>query len=101
MTDLGLCAQLACVWEATARKAGNVHRYADFADLTYLDFALSAAASAPVLAAAPGRRLGVTVRDCVLATRRVAASNSNLGMVLLLAPLAAVPEGTDLQEGVA
>ncbi len=100
MADAGLCAQVACLWEATARKAGNVHRYQDFADLTYLDFALSAAAVGPVLAAAAGRRVGETVLACVEATRRVVASNSNLGIVLLLAPLAAVPDGVPLREGV-
>ena len=33
----------ACVWEATARKAGNVHRFQDFSDASYADFVLSAA----------------------------------------------------------
>ena len=40
--SLGLCAQLACIWEATARKPGNVHRFRDFADVGYLDFLVSA-----------------------------------------------------------
>src|SRR5436305_1903466 len=52
---VALCAQLACIWEATARKPGNVHRHCDFEDATYLDFLLSAAAIAPLLADA-GRR---------------------------------------------
>jgi triphosphoribosyl-dephospho-CoA synthase len=45
----GLCAQLACIWEASARKPGNVHRFRDFADASYLDYLASAAAIAPVL----------------------------------------------------
>jgi triphosphoribosyl-dephospho-CoA synthase len=98
--DVGLCAQLACVWEATARKPGNVHRYRDFADATYLDFVLSAAAVAPVLAGAAGRPLGATVLDCVRATRAVVATNTNLGIVLLLAPLAAVPADVGPRAGV-
>lgn len=101
MRDPGLCAELACLWEATARKAGNVHRYQDFDDLTYLDFAVSAAAIAPVLSCAPGRRVGQTVLECVQATRQVVRTNSNLGMILLLAPLAAVPGEEDLRPGVA
>src|ERR1700680_1761926 len=101
MPEVGLCAQVACVWEATARKVGNVHRYQDFADLTYLDFVLSAAAIAPVLETASRRRLGATVLQCVQATRQVVQSNSNLGMVLLLAPLATVPDGVPLPTGVA
>jgi triphosphoribosyl-dephospho-CoA synthase len=98
--DAGLCAQVACVWEATARKPGNVHRYRDFDDATYLDFVLSAAVIAPVLATACQRRVGETVLGCVRATRRVAATNTNLGIVLLLAPLASVPPGEGLRAGV-
>src|SRR6516164_4281346 len=97
MADVALCAQLACIWEATARKPGNVHRFLDFDDLSYLDFLVTAAAVAPVLAGAAGRRVGATILECVRAARRVVRSNSNLGIVLLLAPLAAVPEGEDLR----
>src|SRR5262249_34362575 len=35
------------------------------------------------------------------ATRRVAPTNTNLGIVLLLAPLAAVPPSEDLRKGLA
>jgi triphosphoribosyl-dephospho-CoA synthase len=101
MLPVGLAAQLACIWEATARKPGNVHRYCDFTDVTYLDFLASAAAIAPVLETAPGRRVGETVREAVRATRAVAVTNTNLGIVLLLAPLATVPAGSNLREGVA
>jgi triphosphoribosyl-dephospho-CoA synthase len=101
MPDVGLCAQLACIWEATARKAGNVHRFADFTDVTYLDFLLSGAAIAPVLETARGRSVGETVLECIRATRRMVRTNTNLGIVLLLAPLAAVAEDTDLRSGVA
>ncbi|MFN4258983.1 MAG: triphosphoribosyl-dephospho-CoA synthase [Gemmataceae bacterium] len=98
--DIGLCAQVACIWEATARKPGNVHRYQDFADTTYLDFVLSAAAVAPVLATAPERRVGDTILACVQATRQVVSRNTNLGIILLLAPLAAVPPREELRSGV-
>ncbi len=97
----GLWAQLACIWEATARKPGNVHRFRDFADLHYLDFLLSAAAIAPVLDKARGRQVGATVHEAVRATRRVVRTNTNLGIVLLLAPLATVPEEDDLRTGLA
>jgi triphosphoribosyl-dephospho-CoA synthase len=89
--DAGLCAQIACIWEATARKPGNVHRYRDFADSAYPDFLLSAAAIAPVMATACQRRVGATILEAVRATRRVTGTNTNLGIVLLLAPLATVP----------
>lgn len=98
--DAGLCAQVACIWEATARKPGNVHRYRDFDDSTYLDFLLSAAAIAPVMTTAYQRRVGATILEAVRATRRVAGTNTNLGMVLLLAPLAAVPPDQELRRGV-
>jgi triphosphoribosyl-dephospho-CoA synthase len=100
MPDAGLCAQIACLWEATARKPGNVHRFRDFADLSYTDFLLSAAALAPAMTAACQQRVGDTVRSAITATRRVVRTNTNLGMVLLLAPLAAVPPEQDLRNGV-
>ncbi len=86
--SVGLCAQLACIWEATARKPGNVHRYQDFEDVRYLDFIVSAAAIAPVMETARDRSVGETVLEAIRATRRVTATNTNLGIVLLLAPLA-------------
>lgn len=100
MLGAGTCAQLACIWEATARKPGNVHRFQDFSDLTYLDFITSAAAIAPVLERARGQRVGRTVLEGVRATRQVVTTNTNLGILLLLTPLAAVPEGAELRTGV-
>src|SRR5207302_1602059 len=88
MESIGLHAQVACIWEATARKPGNVHRYLDFPETTYLDFLLSAAAVAPVLDQACRRRVGETILEGVRATRRVVSTNTNLGILLLLAPLA-------------
>src|SRR5260221_7570482 len=49
MLTVAECVYIACVLEATARKPGNVHRFQDFDDLTYLDFLLSASAVAPIL----------------------------------------------------
>src|SRR5262249_45375215 len=99
MLGPGLSAVTACIWEVTARKPGNVHRYCDFADLAYIDFLGSAAAVAPGLEAAASRPVGDTVLDAVRATRRVVTTNTNLGIVLLLAPLAAVPAGEELRAG--
>jgi len=99
--EIGLLAQSACLLEATARKPGNVHRFRDFDDVTYLDFALSAAAIGPAMDQASATPLGLTILRAVEATRRVVATNTNLGIILLLAPMAAVPVGQDLREGVA
>lgn len=100
MLSTGLCAQVACIWEATARKAGNVHRYVDFADTHYGDFLLSAAAIAPILERAVNQPLGETILAAVRATRGVVTSNTNLGIILLLAPLASVPAEQELRAGV-
>jgi triphosphoribosyl-dephospho-CoA synthase len=90
----------ACIWECTARKPGNVHPGASFTDTTYVDFLLSAAAMAPVLDDAPFRGIGATVLEGVRRTQKVVAGNTNLGMLLLLAPLAAAPAHKPLQTGV-
>ncbi len=92
MPSLGLLAQAACIWEATARKPGNVHRHADFDDVGYVDFLMSAAALQEAMTCAPLLGVGRTVRDAVRDTRRVVRSNTNLGMILLLAPLAAAAD---------
>jgi triphosphoribosyl-dephospho-CoA synthase len=99
MLPTGLCAQIACIWEATARKPGNVHRYQDFIDLSYTDFILSAAAVAPILDDAARRRVGETILKAVQATRRLVPTNTNLGILLLLAPLSAVARDADFRAG--
>jgi len=81
-------AQLACLLEASAPKPGNVSPFASFRDTTYEDFLASAAAIGPALAAAGERSLGATIRTAIEATARWAPANTNLGLVLLLAPLA-------------
>ena len=87
--SIGQCATMACMLEATAAKPGNVHRGADFDDLTYLDLLMSGVAIAPAMeAAASGTSVGKTILDAVRATRAVVDTNTNLGIVLLLAPLA-------------
>src|SRR5581483_532550 len=101
MSNLGLFAQLACIWEATACKPGNVHRLRDFPDLHFTDFLTSAAAIGPVMERAAVQGVGMTVLEAIRTTRRVARTNTNLGVVLLLAPLAAVPDGAELRMGVA
>src|SRR3954462_15282932 len=81
-------AQLACVLEVSADKPGNITPRHDFGDTTYEDMLRSAIAVRPELWRGGGRGVGGTVRSAVRATRRVAAANTNLGIALLLAPLA-------------
>jgi triphosphoribosyl-dephospho-CoA synthase len=81
-------AQLACVLEASAEKPGNITPRHDFADTSYEDMLRSAIALGPELGRAAERGVGDTVLAAVDATRRVAGANTNLGIALLLAPLA-------------
>jgi triphosphoribosyl-dephospho-CoA synthase len=81
-------AQLACVLEASADKPGNITPRHDFADTAYEDMLRSAIAIGPELGRAGERGVGDTVLAAVRATRRVAGANTNLGIALLLAPLA-------------
>src|SRR3954451_22999460 len=95
-------AQLACVLEASAEKPGNITPRHDFADTTYEDMLRSAIALGPELGRAAQRGVGATVLAAVQATRRVAGANTNLGIALLLAPLAraALLGAATLREGV-
>ena len=87
-SDVGVIAQLACLLEVSAPKPGNVSPGRHFADARYEDFLASAAAIGGPLAGAGTRPLGATIRLAVDATATWTASNTNLGLVLLLAPLA-------------
>lgn len=99
--SIGQCAALATLLEASAPKPGNVHRGADFGDLTFYDFQACAVAVAPVMeAAAAGARLGPTVLAAVQATRSLIATNANLGTILLVAPMAMSERGSPLVSGV-
>ncbi|MDQ3138628.1 MAG: triphosphoribosyl-dephospho-CoA synthase [Gemmatimonadota bacterium] len=80
--------QLACLLEVSAPKPGNVSPDRHFHDTRYEDFLASAIAIGPALAAAGSRPLGATILAAVEATVRWTRSNTNLGIVLLLAPLA-------------
>lgn len=97
----GQCATLACLLEVAAPKPGNVHRGADFEDLTFQDFLTGAVAVAPAMDRAVDRPLGHTVVEAVKATRQLVGTNTNLGTVLLLAPLAKVARESPLRAGVA
>jgi triphosphoribosyl-dephospho-CoA synthase len=85
--EIVLLAQAACLLEASAPKPGNVSPGRDFHDTRFEDFVLSALAIGPALARAAEAGVGPTVLDAVRDTRRVVSVNTNLGIVLLLAPL--------------
>jgi triphosphoribosyl-dephospho-CoA synthase len=94
-------AQMACVLEASAEKPGNVTPSHDFDDTSYEDMLRSGIALGPELGAGE-RSVGATVLAAVRASRDAAGANTNLGIALLLAPLArAALGGGPLREGVA
>src|SRR4051812_27092916 len=81
-------AQLACLLEAGAPKPGNVSPGRPFADTCYEEFVASAVAIGGPLSGAGSRPVGETIRLAAEATAAWTNSNTNLGIVLLLSPLA-------------
>lgn len=84
----------ASILEASAAKPGNVHPAAEFPDLTHTELVAAGLAIAPAMERAAEMPLGQTVLAAVRAARSVTRSNANLGIVLAIAPLAAVPDAT-------
>jgi triphosphoribosyl-dephospho-CoA synthase len=83
---------VAGILEATAPKPGNVHPAASFPDLNYDQLVAAAIAVAPALDRAKDQPLGLSIRTAVAAGRAATGTNANLGIVLLIAPLAAVAD---------
>lgn len=83
--------EYACRDELDAPKPGNVHVFANGGRLDVKDFERSAAAAAGPLTA-PGQRVGARILGAVDATAAAVETNTNLGIILLCAPLAAAAE---------
>ena len=82
-------AELACRWEATARKIGNVHPNAEFPDLKYHHFLTSARIVGACFESLKATdSLGTWIERTVHDSFHATGTNTNLGIVLLLAPLA-------------
>jgi triphosphoribosyl-dephospho-CoA synthase len=92
----------ACLDELDAPKPGNVHRFAAGHRMTASDFIRSADAAAVPLART-GARVGERILAAVEATFAAVGVNTNLGIILLCAPLAAAAErqSADLRAAVA
>ena len=88
----------ACLAELDAPKPGNVHKYSAGHWMSVADFVRSAEASAAAIAH-DGARVGARIRDAVAATLAAVGLNTNLGIILLCAPLAAAAQapGDDLR----
>lgn len=92
----------ACRDELAAPKPGNVHVFADGHRMSVADFMRSADAAAGPLTE-PNARVGARILGAVAATRAMVGTNTNLGIILLCAPLAAAAEmaTTNLRAAVA
>ena len=92
----------ACLAELEAPKPGNVHVFAAGHRMTADQFVASAEAAAGPLSAS-GTRVGVRILGAVDATFAAVGVNSNLGIILLCAPLAAAgdADGGDLRPALA
>ena len=81
----------ACQDELDAPKPGNVHVFANGHRLAVKYFEGSGEAAAGPLSAS-GQRVGVRILGAVEATAAAVETNTNLGIILLCAPLAAAAE---------
>ena len=81
----------ACLTELDAPKPGNVHAFADGHGMTVNEFVRRANAAAAPLSA-QGARVGLRIHRAVIATFAAVGTNTNLGIILLCAPLAAAAE---------
>ena len=97
--EIAWAAQMACLFEVNSQKPGNVSRQADFCDARFEDFVASAVAVGPAFRDAADATVGETILRAVSDTRRFVATNTNLGIVLLLAPLAKAAGEGSAEEG--
>lgn len=82
------------VVEINALKPGNIHRYAGGHGMRYQDFLISARIATPILCNSASS-LGQRCLGAIQATRSAVGTNTNLGMVLLFAPIiCAVQQGS-------
>ncbi len=97
-------AQIASVLEVSGHpKPGNVHRTQDFDDMVFEDFLISGVVIGDSIKKAAERgqmyrndtgslkkiRLGEIIKEAIIETDKWIGNNTNLGIVLLLTPLAA------------
>ena len=76
----------ACMAELESLKPGNVHIFADGHGMTVQDFIASAESASKVIAQ-PDLSLGMRILKSVQATQNAVKTNTNLGIILLCAPL--------------
>ncbi|MGB9553233.1 MAG: triphosphoribosyl-dephospho-CoA synthase [bacterium] len=85
--EVAQLAQIACLLEVTADKPGNVTPFKGLNDMSYLDFLLSATAIVPAIEDVRHESVGTLILRAIKDTHRFTAKNTNLGIVLLFAPI--------------
>lgn len=93
-------AEIACIWEATARKVGNVHPLANYINSRYIDFLHSAVVLRSALAHSGQKPIGQQILAAVRATRQHVHHNTNLGIILLLVPLVAAQRSGSIRDNI-
>ena len=88
----------ACHGELAALKPGNVHRHASGHGMEVVHFERAAAAAAPVIAD-PSLQVGMRILRATEASFAATGVNTNLGIVLLCAPLAKAAAEIDIATG--
>jgi len=88
------CIIWACETEVMSPKPGNVNALSDGHNMQVSDFIKSAHAIAPALTT-PNASIGERIHLAIQATRQVVDCNTNLGIVLLFAPLCLAIEQAD------
>lgn len=84
--DIEKCVIWACEQEVSAPKPGNVNCFSDGHNMAVQDFMASAKAIAPIMSQT-NVPVGTLILQAIQATRAVVDCNTNLGIVLLFAPL--------------
>lgn len=95
--EIEQCVLWSCTQEVRAPKPGNVNCFSDGHAMQLADFIQSAQAIAPVMAQ-PDLSVGERIERAIEATRRVVSCNTNLGIVLLFAPLCQAVRNCDTFE---
>lgn len=84
--DIQTCIIWACQHEVTSPKPGNVNCFSEGHNMHVSDFINSAHAIAPIMAQS-NLSIGQMILESIRATRAMVNCNTNLGIVLLFAPL--------------
>lgn len=96
--EVAQAAQIACLLEVSADKPGNVTRHSNLRNVKHEDFLISAVAMGPAIREAGEKTVGETILRAIRDTQQFVACNTNLGIVLLFAPLAKAYSSGSLRE---